>query len=104
MYLGMGQHVYVHLHRAYVWMDGRDVLHFTYTLLLLMRSSTVSVGGLAECPKYTLHQAASCNGGLYLSHNFSDITASTASFPSIAAKNCTGTLIARIRQNTPHYR
>lgn len=51
---------------------------------------------------YTLHQDASCNGGLYLSHNFSNIT-ETASFLGIRGKNYTGTLNAQIRQNTPSY-
>lgn len=37
---------------------------------------------------YTLHEAATCNGGMYLSHNFpSHHITEMASLPGVTAKN-----------------
>lgn len=56
------------------------------TLLLLMWSSPHLCRWFGSMPEtLTLHQAASCNGVLYLSHKSSSIT-ETASFLGVAAK------------------
>lgn len=45
------------------------------TVLPLMRSKTISVGGLAHCPGHIQYiKLLVVMGGLYLSHNFYDIT------------------------------
>ena len=62
------------------------VMCYICTLLLLMWSSPHLCRWFGSKPEtLTLHQAASCNGVLYLSHKSSSIT-ETASFLGVAAK------------------
>lgn len=73
----------------------RIVLEKCYicTVLPLMRSKTISVGGLTRCPGHTQYiKLLVVMGGLYLSHNFYNIT-KTSLFLCIRAENYTVTLI-----------
>lgn len=71
------------------------------TVLLLMRTKTISVGSLTRCPGHIQYiKLLVVMGGLYLSHNFYNIT-ETALFLCIRAENYTVTFIY-LRQHR-HY-